>query len=62
MSKELKTLGVPFFGVPLYLVKKSMEEASGTAGVVPDAARISEEELLGLQRRMIQYLEDMYRD
>ncbi|KAF2500597.1 hypothetical protein BU16DRAFT_523376 [Lophium mytilinum] len=64
MSLELKRLGVPFFGVKPELIIPPDEEK--TAGTPPPAAsgvgpKITEDELLALQRRMVEYLEDMYR-
>ncbi|KAJ9668059.1 hypothetical protein H2201_001865 [Coniosporium apollinis] len=61
---ELKRLGVPFFGVPLELIKDSDDDAS-IAPQRPGLAagpKITETELLDLQRRMIEYLEDMYKE
>ncbi|KAF2813862.1 uncharacterized protein BDZ99DRAFT_459613 [Mytilinidion resinicola] len=64
MSLELKRLGVPFFGVKPELILPPGE--AKPAGTPPPAAssvgpKITEEELLALQRRMVEYLEDMYR-
>jgi hypothetical protein len=64
MSAELKRLGVPFYGVrPELIISPEEREAGGTPpppanGVGP---KITEGELLKLQRRMIEYLEDLYR-
>ncbi|KAF2398300.1 hypothetical protein EJ06DRAFT_532049 [Trichodelitschia bisporula] len=52
---ELKRLGVPFFGI-------KPERVTKTPSNDPNDTRITEEQLLQLQRRMIEYLEDLYRD
>jgi len=69
MSLELKRLGVPFFGVkpdlilPLGTEKPAVQNKSLTqAANVPAPQKITEGELLGLQRRMLEYLEDMYKE
>lgn len=69
MSLELKRLGVPFFGVksdlilPLGTDKPAVQNRSSTqAANFPTPQKVSEGELLGLQRRMLEYLEDMYKE
>lgn len=63
MSLELKRLGVPFFGVRQGLV---VATNSGTATSLPKNSgpktTITPAELLALQKRMIEHLEDMYKD
>lgn len=61
---ELKRLGIPFFGVPLELIKESDDDMSIAPQRPGFAAgpKITETELLDLQRRMIEYLEDMYKE
>ena len=65
MSSELKSLGVPFFGTRSNLVKgKSSRLASGVPMGGDGASggedgKISEQELVKLQKRMLELLEDM---
>ena len=56
MSDELRRLGIPFFGVPDSLIRKN-GEADGSGSQAQ--ARIGEDELRALQRRMISLLEDL---
>ncbi|KAF2135622.1 uncharacterized protein K452DRAFT_239038 [Aplosporella prunicola CBS 121167] len=53
MSGQLKGLGVPFFGMKAELVVQGEREAP--------KGKVTETQVLGLQRRMVSYLEDMYR-
>ena len=69
MSLELKRLGVPFFGVkpdlilPLGTGKPAVRNKPSTqVANVPAPQKITEGELLDLQRRMLEYLEDMYKE
>ncbi|KAL9094725.1 MAG: hypothetical protein Q9165_002995 [Trypethelium subeluteriae] len=72
MSAELKALGVPFFGIEGSLIVKSLNDSSAdpvgakgpsTRSDAPlQPGQIQKEELVKLQRRMLQYLEDMYKD
>lgn len=63
MSGQLKGLGVPFFGVKPELIAKGDEAAVTVSGPASGSkTRITEAELQKLQRRMIEYLEDMYKD
>jgi hypothetical protein len=67
MSFEMKALGVPFFGVSEDLISLDGPKP----GITIDRAglkledntypKVTQEELTALQRKMIQYLEDMYR-
>lgn len=64
-SKNLRDLGVPFFETNQALIQStrphgSLDEEGETEDKKP--LRISERELIGLQRKMIVYLEDMYKD
>jgi hypothetical protein len=52
MELQLRSLGVPFFGVPQKLIVETREEAQ--------EEKITHQELRSLQLRMIEYLEDMY--
>ena len=65
MTAELKGLGVPFFGTDLNLVvpdgydlaKEQLPDGHpGWSPLVTDA------QLLALRRRMVEHLEDLYRD
>lgn len=72
MSQVLKHLGVPFFGTHAALV---LPEAKGevskesegdrimdTQGERPKwSPRVTAKELMELKRRMVEYLEDMYK-
>ncbi|KAF2235399.1 hypothetical protein EV356DRAFT_531843 [Viridothelium virens] len=72
MSAELKALGVPFFGIEGSLIVKSSNDSSadpvGAKGLSTSSdaplqpGQIQKEELVKLQRQMLQYLEDMYKD
>ncbi|KAB2575963.1 hypothetical protein DBV05_g5408 [Lasiodiplodia theobromae] len=63
MSGQLKGLGVPFFGVKPELIAKGDEAAAAVSGPASGSkTRVTEAELQKLQRRMIEYLEDMYKD
>jgi hypothetical protein len=61
-AAELKRLGVPFFGVNPSLIITNMLQQTNAARDPLSRALITQEELLDLQRKMIQYLEDMYKD
>jgi len=61
MRGELKRLGVPFFGVKPELIQKSSDASDDAGPVGTSGSRIQEAELLELQRRMLTYLEDMYK-
>lgn len=61
MSVELKRLGVPFFGVKPALIRKSSDASDSARPEVITGSMIQEDELLELQRRMLTYLEDMYK-
>lgn len=61
-SVELKKLGVPFFGVdPKHMVANELQQTAAARNALSQAT-ITEKELVELQRKMIQYLEDMYKD
>lgn len=61
-SVELKRLGVPFFGVnPKFIIMNEIQQLAATTDPLSQAT-ITEAELIVLQRRMIQYLEDLYKD
>jgi len=64
MSTKLKSLGVPFFGTRVDLVKPVGKELSGTDGsVVPEGkGMIDEVELVKLQKKMLAILEDLCND
>ena len=65
MTTELKGLGIPFFGTPLDLVRSEVEHDSGdhdTPARPKWSRKVTHAELSGLQRRMIDHLEDMYKE
>ncbi|TKA58229.1 hypothetical protein B0A49_10998 [Cryomyces minteri] len=64
-SAELKALGVPFFGTRSQLIVRSEEQnsrASADDSQMEHAGKITDQRLLELQERMIQHLEDLYKD
>lgn len=61
MSLELRTLGVPFFGVRPSLVDHPERSTSDAGTDSGPRLTITAAELLTLQRRMLQYLQDMYK-
>ncbi|KAH7045258.1 hypothetical protein B0J12DRAFT_787190 [Macrophomina phaseolina] len=62
MSGQLKSLGVPFFGVKPELIANQEEAGAGANSGAGSRAKITPDELLKLQKKMIEYLEDMYKD
>lgn len=65
MISELKGLGVPFFGTDTKLVvaNDSEDAADQALGNRPKwSPTILEAQLLELRRRMVQHLEDLYKD
>lgn len=62
MSGQLKSLGVPFFGVKPELIANQEEAGAGANSDAGSRAKITPDELLKLQKKMIEYLEDMYKD
>ena len=61
-ASEFKRLGVPFFGVnPKLIIANELQQTAASRDPLSQAT-ITEDELLYLQEKMIQYLEDMYRD
>ena len=61
-SGELKRLGSPFFGVnPKLIIMNEIQQVAATRDPLSQAT-ITEAELIALQRKMIQYLEDLYKD
>jgi len=68
MRTDLAAMGVPFFGTKSHLIKLPIESAidevtsaSSTESDTKDAG-ITKAELLSLQKRMLQFLEDMFND
>lgn len=65
MSATFCRMGVPFFGTRAEFISKDDDRASidqADASAQSDLVqKISQKELLKLQRQMIQYLEDMYK-
>lgn len=65
MVGELKGLGVPFFGTDQSLVVPEMSDVTEKKQTETSAKwspLVTEEELLALRRRMVEHLEDLYRD
>lgn len=61
MSTELKVLGVPFFGTkPECVSRNGRNEPDQLSKKSSTTPKITEDELLVLQRKMSQYLEDLY--
>ena len=62
MSAKLKSLGVPFFGTPSDLILSDTETVHSSADTQSKwSPKITSTQLLALKRRMISYLEDMYK-
>lgn len=65
MSVELKSLGVPFFGTDQTLIVPDGKQTSEVQ-VADDHPKwspiVTESDLLTLRRKMVQYLEDLYRE
>lgn len=59
-TSSLKVLGVPFFGVRPHLLASEDEEISTSAE--GSAMKISQDQVLELQRRMLTHLLDLYGD
>lgn len=60
-SSRLKTLGVPFFGMPASLVRE--EQSVATQEEYPKYGQpITQSQLNSLRKRMVAHLEDLYRD
>lgn len=59
-SSSLKVLGVPFFGVRPHLLASEDEEITTTADGTP--VKITQGQVLELQRRMLTHLLDLYGD
>lgn len=63
MVTELKGLGVPFFGTDQSLVAANGVGADKVSESRPKwSSLVTETELLELRRKMVQHLEDLYRD
>jgi len=64
MSTKLRSLGVPFFGTRVDLVRPVGKEASRTDGGVGAAEKgvIDEVDLVKLQKKMLAILEDLCDD
>jgi len=63
MTAELKSLGVPFFGTRLDCIRSIDEETIDEEGVRQKwSPLVTSQDLTELQRRMINYLEDMYKE
>ncbi|KAF1831359.1 hypothetical protein BDW02DRAFT_632914 [Decorospora gaudefroyi] len=63
-TSSLKVLGVPFFGVKPYLVVGSSYDPSEitVSQSAPTGGKITKEQLLELQRKMLNHLMDLYSD
>ena len=62
IKAELKALSIPFFDVRPDLILTSSEVVSESdRQALSSSTKIEEKQLLELQRRMLQYLEDMYK-
>lgn len=65
MTTELKGLGVPFFGTNHNLVLPdghSISQAESTESHAKWSQPVTESQLRELQRKMVNHLEDLYRD
>ncbi|KAH7380728.1 hypothetical protein BKA66DRAFT_465274 [Pyrenochaeta sp. MPI-SDFR-AT-0127] len=64
-TSSLKVLGVPFFGVKPFLIVYSVEEpveATESSSVQASSGKITKEQLLELQRKMLNHLMELYGD
>jgi hypothetical protein len=63
-SSSLKVLGVPFFGVKPYLVLGSSYDPTEVSDAQPTPAggKITKDQLLELQRKMLNHLMELYGD
>jgi hypothetical protein len=62
-TSSLKEIGVPFFGVKPYLVVQTKQPAEADEDTsCQSEGKITKEELLDLQRRMLNHLADLYGD
>lgn len=61
-SSVLKVLGVPFFGVKPYLVVQSAEDLPDDDFVANASKKITKAQLLELQRKMLNHLNELYGD
>jgi hypothetical protein len=66
-SSSLKVLGVPFFGTRPYLIlhdeeQKSASEMADSMTVDQHDGKITETQLLNLQRKMLNHLMELYGD
>lgn len=59
-SSSLKVLGVPFFGVRQHLLASEDEDVATGADGAP--AKITQKQVLELQRKMLTHLLDLYGD
>ena len=63
-TSSLKVLGVPFFGVKPHLVGGSSYDPTevGDSQPIPAGGKISKDQLLELQRKMLNHLMELYGD
>ncbi|KAI9700794.1 MAG: hypothetical protein M1836_002163 [Candelina mexicana] len=66
-TRDLKTMGIPFFGTKQNLIREAPDEEANIGLQYPDNKGraeniISSDELLNLQRRMLETLEDLSRE
>lgn len=63
-TSSLKVLGVPFFGVKPYLIVQSAEDLPEDTGsaAVNSSKRITKDQLLDMQRKMLNHLNELYGD
>lgn len=59
-TSSLKVLGVPFFGVRPHLIASEDEDVGAGADGLP--AKITQSQILELQRKMLTHLLDLYGD
>lgn len=64
MSTKLRSLGIPFFGTRVDLIRPAGKDLTGTEGSVvsEEKAMIDEVDLVKLQRKMLAILEDLCND
>ena len=63
-TSALRSLGVPFFGTKLYLIAHAAEEPNEATDshLAQTGGKITKKQLLELQRKMLNHLNELYGD
>lgn len=65
MTAELKGLGVPFFGTDASLIVPNdhdLSKSQDSEGRPKWSPLVTEDQMMALKRKMVQHLEDLYKD